>query len=410
MGANKRKQTFSPLRDKSSKKTKDNKVSAPPKVQQSNSSSSAPTSLTSAANSSQQVHVDAKISQQAQVDKQIKPIFIKSNIAVVKNVINAAQLSCRPVCKVRSTQSTQVSCLNAGDKKKLIEKLKSQRLGYHTFTDPSEKPRCFVLKGFYHTSCQNLLKLLNDEGVNAFKVTDLVRKDEFVMFLVHFQTPTSVNINQLNHDFRTIDCISVKWENLRKSNNKVSQCFNCQEWGHTSINCGYETRCVKCTDIHPIGKCPRTTREGDAKCCNCGGSHSANHRGCEVYKKHIEKFPVRRHRPAIQNRQHPASIDSAIDFPNLSNSSPSSVSGPASPHVSFAQKVKESNSSTSNPSNLFAKLTAAQNKLRSLPNIDKSIDLFVAMVEELSMFDDDESRLAIFMKYSHPNFIPLHGN
>lgn len=399
MGNNKRKQTFSPLRDKSSKKTKDNKVSAPSQVHQSIPPPPIQANSTSG----------AKIVQQAQDDKLVKPIFVNTNIQVVKNVINAAQLSSRPVCKVRNTQSTQVSCFNLEDKKKLIEKLKSQSLGYHTFTDPSEKPRCFVLKGFYHISCLDLLKLLNNEGVKAFKVTDLIRKDDFVFYLVHFQIP--VNINQLNHDFKIIDFIAVKWENLKKSSNKVTQCFNCQKFGHTSINCGLPSRCVKCADSHPKGECPRTTREGDAKCCNCGGNHSSNHRGCEVYKQHIEKFHTRRRRPVTQHHQLKASIESAIDFPNLSHSSPpSSVSGPASSHVSFAQKIKEPNPSTSNVPNLFNKLTAAQTKLRSLPNIDRSIDLFVAMVNELSMFDDDESRLAIFMKYSHPNFVPLHGD
>jgi hypothetical protein len=381
--------------DPTSKKTKQISSSPLPQIAQSTQPTSNPIQT--------QAVQDVNIHE----GKKVKPIFINSNILVVKNVISSIQLSSRTICKVRGSQSTQVSCLNIEDKKKLILKLKSQSLGYHTFTDPSEKPRCFVLKGFYHMSCGELLNLLVDSDIDAAKVTDLIRKDEYVMYLVHFRTP--VNIIQLNHSHRVVDGISVKWENLKRSSNRVTQCYNCQKWGHSSLNCGLPARCVKCTDNHPKGECPRTTRDGDAKCCNCGESHSANHRGCAAYKKHIEKHPVRSKAPVPRNN-HPASFSDSTNFPVLSGSSTIPSHGISS-QVSFAQKVKESNLSSPNPANnLFNKLSAAQNKLRSLPLIDKTVELFISMVDELSMFDDHKGRLDILMKYSLPDFINLHGN
>lgn len=334
--------------------------------------------------------------------KPAKPIFINENIQMVKSIITSSQLSVQPVCKIRGVKSTQVSCFNLDDKKRLISKLKSQSIAYHTFTDPADKPRCFVLKGFYHMSCADLLTLLNSSHLNAVKVTDLVRREEYVMYLVHFSSQTNINI--LNHNNHLIDSIQVKWENLKKSSNKVTQCFNCQSWGHSSINCGMPSRCVKCCESHVKGECPRTSRVGDPKCCNCGGNHTAIHRGCPVFRKHIEALEARKKKSPIARPPviHPVPLNPS-NFPALIQSQPDPL---ISNTVSFADKLKESK----NANNFVEKLIQAREKLSSIPDLNTTLDILLKIANELQSCSDHLSRVLLITRYCIPCPDSQNGN
>jgi hypothetical protein len=303
--------------------------------------------------------------------------------------------------KVRGSSSTQVLCHSVDDKKKLIAKLQSEQIGYHTFTDPVDKPNYFLLKGFYHATCEETLATLKASAVPAIKVTDFIRKDSYILYLVHFDK--SVNVNVLNHSHKYVDGIVVKWDVLRRSNKKPTQCYKCQEWGHSSFGCGLPPRCVKCSESHDIGSCPRTTREGDPKCCNCGGPHSSNHRGCPSYKQHLEKLKARPKKSVTSAIHHsPASLSSLSHFPRLGThqQAPATTSSQSSStqSVSFAQTLSNSSSSQSN--DVFVKLTQAQAKLNSLPNIAETVDIFVCMVDELSACNDQKGQISILLKYS----------
>jgi hypothetical protein len=370
----------------------------------SNSQATLPIPSSSQQQSTQQQPTQAAHSSQVPASKPVKPIFVNESLQVVRNVLLSLQFSSRPLCKVRGPKSTQVSCFDINDKKKLIEKFKLQSIGFHTFSEPSEKLRCFVLKGFYNASCDELLNVLKSSSVPAIKVSDLIRKDDFVIFLVHFADV--INVNFLNHNYHVIDDIVVKWENLKRSSNKVTQCFNCQKYGHSSLSCGYPPRCVKCDISHPKGACTRTSREGDPKCCNCGGNHSANHRKCPVYIQHLEKIKSRPSKSQVTVHQSSPSLTSSQQFPALSQSSGSGQNPHIFNSVSFSQKVKDS----SQVNNIFTKLSHAQNKLSSLPQINETIDIFVKMVDELSLCNDHKGRLLILTKYSIQDSLPRNGN
>lgn len=59
------------------------------------------------------------------------------------------------------------------------------------------------------------------------------------------------------------------------------QCKRCQRIGHTHRNCNLAPRCVKCPGKHATTECP-LNKWHDFRCCNCGGKHTANYRGCEA--------------------------------------------------------------------------------------------------------------------------------
>ncbi|VVC35140.1 Zinc finger, CCHC-type,Reverse transcriptase domain [Cinara cedri] len=62
----------------------------------------------------------------------------------------------------------------------------------------------------------------------------------------------------------------------------ISQCQNCQAYGHTKAYCGYSPRCVRCGDDHSSSACPNS-RQDPMRCALCTGNHPANYRGCTVY-------------------------------------------------------------------------------------------------------------------------------
>lgn len=77
--------------------------------------------------------------------------------------------------------------------------------------------------------------------------------------------------------------MKVEIEALR-STKLISQCKNCQTYGHTQRFCKKESRCVKCTGKHHTSKCNKQQQD-QSKHVNCGNNHPANYRGCEVAKK-----------------------------------------------------------------------------------------------------------------------------
>ncbi|UYV79488.1 hypothetical protein LAZ67_17002858, partial [Cordylochernes scorpioides] len=66
---------------------------------------------------------------------------------------------------------------------------------------------------------------------------------------------------------------------------RVTQCFNCQGFGHGQLNCFLKSKCVKCAEEHHSKDCPRKSKQLPPKCANCGEAHTANYRGCPNFPK-----------------------------------------------------------------------------------------------------------------------------
>ncbi|XP_017469880.1 PREDICTED: mucin-21-like [Rhagoletis zephyria] len=104
---------------------------------------------------------------------------------------------------------------------------------------------------------------------------------------VQAQQRSSAQVDLLNPTTRTltqtsIDRITV--EEPHKRNGPV-QSTNCQEFGHTRTYCTLCPVCVACGDRHTSASCKAIKAdEAVKKCSNCGGNHTANYRGCPVYK------------------------------------------------------------------------------------------------------------------------------
>lgn len=104
--------------------------------------------------------------------------------------------------------------------------------------------------------------------------------------------------------------VKITVETFKKSG--PSQCFACQRIGHGSANCTHPPRCVKCSGEHKAINCPKTI-EQDPTCCNCGGNHTANYRGCP----YLTQATIAKPAPLSTTNKVPTSLT----HPNTTNNS-----------------------------------------------------------------------------------------
>jgi hypothetical protein len=95
----------------------------------------------------------------------------------------------------------------------------------------------------------------------------------------------------------------------------ITQCTNCQEFGHSKGYCRRPAVCVRCAGPHSIAECDRTKQA--VLCSSCGGNHVASFRLCPsrqklLQQKHI-KNTVKHIPPSTQTPTYP----SPDDFPSL---------------------------------------------------------------------------------------------
>jgi hypothetical protein len=76
-----------------------------------------------------------------------------------------------------------------------------------------------------------------------------------------------------------------------KSQNALTQCYNCQKFGHIWANCKQPPRCLWCGGGHLHKDCPEEGNTASTPtCCNCQlaegkTAHPANYQGCRHAKE-----------------------------------------------------------------------------------------------------------------------------
>lgn len=83
-----------------------------------------------------------------------------------------------------------------------------------------------------------------------------------------------------------------------------AQCYACQNFGHSSQQCGHPARCVKRGGDHPT-KSRSKPLEDKPKCCNCQDEHPANYRGCLFYVELVKQKNENTRNPETRNKNQP---------------------------------------------------------------------------------------------------------
>jgi hypothetical protein len=186
-------------------------------------------------------------------------------------------------CK-SSADSLKIQTANPDAYRTLIRFLREQNAQFHTYQLREDKPIRVVLRNLHPSTSTELIKSeLELRLFEVRKVTNVLHKttkSPLPLFFIDLE-PT----DHSNEIFKLSDFLHTKIKVEEPYKPKIiSQCLNCQDYGHTRAYCGYPSRCVRCSAFHPSTECTKT-RDTAAKCALCSGDHPANYKGCSVYKE-----------------------------------------------------------------------------------------------------------------------------
>lgn len=198
-----------------------------------------------------------------------------------------------------------------------ICKLLTDKYEFFTYATKDEKPYKALLFGLDKQDPQIIKKHLTNMGLKCLDVKLVIKKSihnsEFVIFVVYFQRQT-INLRELRQNYSIIEYVKVKWEFQRANKTQITQCYNCQMYGHGSSRCRVKTFCARCAGQHQTAEC----KESIIKCANCNGPHQSNSDECESKLTYIKLKQRTQNLPKRQARNN-FNLNYNTSFPNALN-------------------------------------------------------------------------------------------
>jgi len=259
----------------------------------------------------------------------------------------------------------------------IINNLNSNGIEYHTYQLKEERSFRVVLKNLHHTTDLDELKKeiesYNHKITRISNIKQRVSKKPLPMFFIDL-APNDNNKTIYDIQFLQHMKIIIEPPHFKK---EIVQCFNCQRFGHSKKYCKLQPRCVKCSLDHLTSNCLKD-KNTNPTCVHCEGNHSANYKGCPVYKKILnKKYPSNRIKTPPQNY-------------SQDNSKPNTSSNTKylfNPNISYAQKA---NINTQNKdeyisinSNSTSHQVNPQVNSNNLTNLEQTISKLVDKIDIL---------------------------
>lgn len=194
----------------------------------------------------------------------------------------------------------------------------SQRgTNFHTFGLQAQIELKVLIRGLHHSTLPDDIKEeLESAGFSPLAATPITSQDGHQeeaerrkrrpcnLFMVKLK---KVGSWEAIWKLGSLMGVKVTVEEFRPRNG-VPQCYNCQRFGHSSVNCFQEPRCLKCSGTHRSRDCtlPETSQP---KCCNCGLNHVASYRGCQAHKDAVQVRKPRNSRGNARSQPVPVARD-----------------------------------------------------------------------------------------------------
>ena len=254
---------------------------------------------------------------------------------------------------------TKVQTSDGADYANTTRWLDAEKLQYYSYETKENKGLRVIIKGIDHQVKPEEIKGdLERQHFQVKWVSNVLNryKKPQPMFKVELM-PTQIQLQRGKvhpiYGVKFVVSRRVTVEDPYKRKGPV-QCQNCQEYGHTRTYCKLKSVCVRCGDNHVSQDC-KLDRENptNKKCSNCGMNHTANYRGCSVYKALNNQIKSSQRKPTLNTA--PAFQNIPAGFPNLPNSHPDQ--NPSNPSYTNSQ----------NKSRTYAE-TLSQNQIPQLNN------------------------------------------
>lgn len=219
--------------------------------------------------------------------------------------------------------SVNITINDRADRRKLMEHLKSQEVEFHTYTDSEEKTHAFVIRGLTSDTepAEIEEQIKNEHRIPVKKCYKMEFKkypqQNTTQALFLLITTNKVTLKDISQKVKYVMYTRIYFER-RRNNKRITQCHNCQSWGHATTNCYAATKCMFCAENHTTKSCEK--KEGKPKCTNCQANHKANDITCPVYTqrlKWMETNAAQKQKTRNTNYQHKEQ-----DFPPTLNPAP----------------------------------------------------------------------------------------
>lgn len=291
------------------------------------------------------------------------PIFVDKSSVNASSLISDLKLITNLFSLKEVKEFFKLDIENIDDYRAIVKFLDNKNFKYHSYRLPVDKTIDVVMKHIPTTFNEDEIK---EELTNlGFKVSNVTRvwnkqKAAIPVVFIYLHSHDSQNKDIYNLE-RFLNCV-VQIQPKKKSVH-ISQCYNCQRYGHTKNYCRLTPKCLFCAGPHKADSCPNKTQ--DAVCANCKEQHAANFKGCKYYeelrkRRFFDSHPARNtSRPEQPESlslsatpEPPPPFADTYNFPNLS----SNTRAPAAPQTndnrehSYARLFQPTDS-TSNHSN-----------------------------------------------------------
>ncbi|KAL4136407.1 hypothetical protein QTP88_007955 [Uroleucon formosanum] len=166
---------------------------------------------------------------------------------------------------VSTVDHLKVQTSNPEAYRTLVHYLRNEKAEFHTFQLKEDKPMRIVIRNLHPSTSTEMIKNeLEHRLYEVRQVTQVISKIPLPLFFVDLEpTDHSKEIFKLESILHT----KIKIEEPHKPK-IISQCQNCQAYGHTKAYCGFSPRCVRCGDDHSSSACPNS-RQDPMRCALC---------------------------------------------------------------------------------------------------------------------------------------------
>lgn len=171
--------------------------------------------------------------------------------------------------------------------RRICEVLTASKCEYFSHSLKSELPFKVTLTGLDINDYEPLKSHLIAAGIKCMDIKPVSRKTKFgqmALFIVYLERGT-ITLKELREKCGTINRTIVKWNFHRKLPRKVTQCYNCQMFGHGSKHCRVKTFCAHCSGPHATTEC---SSKDNIKCANCHGNHKSTDPGCPSRRNYVD--------------------------------------------------------------------------------------------------------------------------
>lgn len=226
-----------------------------------------------------------------QKNVRIPPIVIRDQ-KQWKTILPELQSASNEFKATATSTEIKVRATSIDAYRKITKVLEMKKIDFHTYAlheDVQNIPIKVVIRGIPSAVADEKeveaeLKRLKFTPLNVVQMTSYIHKIKLPIFQVQLPKNQADEIYALRYFLGLV----VRVEAYETPVNLISQCHRCQAWGHNSKHCYAQNRCVKCAGPHATEECNFSGRF-KIQCINCKGNHTANYKGCPVYKAIKEK-------------------------------------------------------------------------------------------------------------------------